>query len=97
MMQTLSMPIQHHDDDAPGCAYLLGSHEPCGAPCHGHSPYCAAHHAICHFRRGSAAERRWLRHLDALADAVGGRAAGSGAVPPDHFLSRLERLTRAFS
>jgi hypothetical protein len=80
-----------------GCAYPVDGGGACGAPCRLASPYCAAHHALCYLRRGSPAEARRLRGLEALARAVGGRRTRGGSAPPVRFLDRLERLARALS
>ena len=86
------------------CAYIFGDpREAGGARRHCRqrrqpgSSYCARHHARCHLSGGSAAERRGLREVEKLADAVGGRRSGENGGPPARFLARLERLLRDFS
>ena len=87
---------QDDGDRVEGCAYLEdGAGGPCGALCRLGSSYCPAHHALCHIRGGSPAERRLLRETEALAKAVGGRRGRPGRRPPDSFLRRLEQVTRA--
>jgi hypothetical protein len=98
-----SAPLPAHSEAA-DCAYILGDpragsgawrrcpelHQP-------GSSYCPHHHARCHLTGGSAAERRRLREVERLADAVGGRRSGENRGPPARFLARLERLVRGFS
>src|SRR2546427_772778 len=60
-----------------GCAYLLdgaaGRASRCGGGRRPDSSYCAAHHALCHIAAGSAAERRELEAVEALARIARGR------------------------
>jgi hypothetical protein len=61
------------------------------------SPYCPAHHALCHVAYGSAAEADRLREVEAIAKVVGGRRGGSTVGPSRRFLTRIERAARGFS
>src|SRR5712692_8352530 len=86
-----------------GCAYILdaspaGSAGPvfCGTPCRPDSPYCAAHHALCHLSHGSRAEARQLRAIEALAAAVGGRQGRPMRQPGQAWLRRIEGACRPF-
>jgi len=81
------------DDAAPGGA----AGRPCDAPCRPGSAYCPEHDALCHLPAGSAAERRQLRAIEALARVVGGRRGRDARSPPAALLRRLERTERAFS
>jgi hypothetical protein len=90
--------------EAVGCAFVLddngvipGRSRSCGAPLRAGSAYCETHHAICHLPAGSAAEKRQLREIAALAKAVGGKLGRPAAGPPPMLLRRLERIERAFS
>src|SRR5258708_1155674 len=63
-----------------GCAFVIdgangsgGGVNFCNAPRESDSAYCARHHALCRLPRGSAAEARGLREIEALAKAVEGR------------------------
>src|SRR5438128_4368285 len=85
-----------------GCAFVVDG-EPgpggagfCNAPRRAGSAYCPRHHALCHLPNGSAAERRQLREIDALAEAVGGRQGRETRRPPDRLLRRLDRIAREF-
>lgn len=83
-----------------GCAYIVDNqveHEACGAPRRRASSYCARHHALCHVRCGTIAEKTRLREVEALANAVGGRRARDGGEPSFRFLRRLEHAVRDFS
>src|SRR5260370_7176065 len=79
-----------------GCAYILdaspdGPAGPvyCGTPCRPDSPYCTAHHALCHLSHGSRAEARQLRAIEALAAAVGGRQGRPAWQPGQAWLRPL--------
>ena len=87
-----------------GCAFVLdgtgGGPGPvnfCNAPRQPGSAYCPAHHACCHLANGSAAERRQLCEIEALAKAVGGTQGRPARHPPDRVLRRLDRVARVFS
>ena len=85
-----------------GCAFVIegaddGPGGVCNAPREPGSAYCPRHHALCHLPKGSAAERRQLREIDALAAAVGGRQGREARDPPDPLLRRLDRIAQAFS
>jgi len=85
---------------AESCAYVVADRQGaiparfCGTPCRPGSAYCPEHHALCHLRSGSAAERRQLHAIDALADAVGGRHGRPAAYPPPPLLRRLEQVVQ---
>ena len=86
--------------DMPSCAFVLDAVDPvrvCGAPAQSGSAYCEPHHALCHLPAGSAAERRQLREIAALAKAVGGKQGRIASGPPPVLLRRLRRIERAFS
>ena len=92
------------EEDNGGCAFLIDDANPnpsplnfCGAPRETGSAYCPPHHAVCHLPKGSAAERRQISEIDALADAVGGRQGREARDPPTGLLRRLDRIARAFS
>lgn len=87
-----------------GCAFLLGNGESgpggsrfCDAPRQPGSAYCPLHHALCHLPIGSTAERRRLREIEALAEAVGGKQGGHATQPSPGLLRRLDRIARASS
>ncbi len=83
-----------------GCAFVLEDADGhrlmrfCGAARRSGSAYCPEHHARCRLRGGSAAERRRLREIDALAAAVGGKHAPTARQPSAGMLRRLERAAR---
>jgi hypothetical protein len=83
-----------------GCAYLLdgagGRAGRCGCERRPGSSYCVEHHALCHLPRGSAAERRELEQVEALATIVGGRQGRPSRDSPPAVLHRLDRLSRLF-
>jgi hypothetical protein len=88
--------------DLSGCAFILDGTGPsrahrCSAPVHAGSAYCPTHHALCHLPAGSAAERRQLREIAALAKAVGGKQGRAAATPPPLLLGRLKRIEQAFT
>ena len=92
----------NHEDDG-GCAFVLGgtgsgpgSVNFCNAPRQPGSAYCPPHHACCHLANGSAAERRQLCEIEALAKAVGGTQGRATRHPPARLLRRLDRVARAF-
>jgi len=87
-----------------GCAFVLdgAGRDPasvnfCNAPRQPGSAYCPPHHAGCHLANGSAAERRQLCEIEALAKAVGGTQGRAARHPPARLLRRLDRVARAFS
>jgi hypothetical protein len=91
-------------DDGGGCAFIIdgtdlnsGRVDFCAAAPEAGSAYCRQHHALCHLPRRSAGERRQLREIDALAEAVGGRQGRAGRHPPPRLLRRLDRVARAIS
>lgn len=92
------------DPESAGCAFVLDAIDPepgrpllCGAPLQPGSAYCGPHHTLCHLPAGSAAERRQLREIAALAKAVGGKQGRAASAPPPPLLRRLARIERAFS
>jgi hypothetical protein len=92
----------HNGKNHGACAFVLdaagGNHGPvnfCNAPSQPGSAYCPAHHASCHLANGSAAERRQLREIEALAEAVGGKRGRVTRHPPARLLRRLDRVARA--
>lgn len=86
--------------DERGCVYVLDVTEGdrrgrfCGAGRRPGSPYCPDHHARCRLRGGSAAERRRLREIEALAAAAGGKHVLGACQPSAGMLRRLERSAR---
>jgi hypothetical protein len=92
----LSLANGHED---PGCAYPLGVGKParsCGLPRRPKSSYCQDHHVLCHVACGTSAEADFLREVETLACAVGGRQGWRGSGPPRFFLKRLEYVVRGF-
>ena len=67
----------------------------CAAPRRAGSAYCHAHHALCYLPSDSLAERRKLKEIEALAEAVGGRSGRPARRPPPRFLQRMDRVSRA--
>lgn len=98
-----AVPIEPGGEGEPGCAFVLDAADPgagarfCNAPQRPGSAYCPLHHASCYLRSGSVAERRQLREIEALAEAVGGKRGPAGRRPPRSLLRRLDRIARAFS
>jgi hypothetical protein len=87
-----------------GCVFVLDGADAvpprsgfCDAPRQPGSSYCARHHARCHLPSGSAAERRQLCEIEALARVVGGKQGREASQPPDRLLRRLDRVARAVS
>jgi hypothetical protein len=99
-MREITPPRKNEGEDLDhGCAYLVegpSGHQICGAPCQTSSPYCSHHHSLCYVACGSKAERRRLREVETLANAVGGRRARQGVAPSRQFLERLEQAIRDF-
>jgi hypothetical protein len=90
---------EYHGADI-GCAYILGENEErrnCGAPRRFGSPYCPAHHALCHVPCGTTEEVTRQREVEALANAVGGRRTRNSGEPSGRFLRRLGHAVRDFS
>ena len=92
------------EEDEGGCAFVVDDTDPfpsgvkfCYSPRASGSAYCPRHHALCHLPKGSAAERRELREIEALAEAVGGRQGREAPRPPDRLLRRLDRIAQVFS
>ena len=88
--------------DPPGCVFIGdgpsgGPGQACGAPRRPGSSYCEAHHRLCHLPPGGRGEARRLMHIEGLAGAAGGRLGRNLRLPPDAFLSRLERSARLLS
>jgi hypothetical protein len=84
-----------------GCAFIVADTAPeageprvCNAARRPGSAYCPQHHARCRLPAGSAGERRQLREIEALAEAVGGRQGRPARSPPPALLRRLARLER---
>ena len=84
-----------------GCCFTMtsegGGHGTCNAPRRRGSAYCAEHHAACHTLPGSAAEKRRIAEIEALATIVGGRRGAAASQPPPRLLRRLIRVERRFS
>jgi len=98
--QSLDGEGERHD----GCAFVLdnpgcspGPVKFCNAQSQPGSAYCPPHHAWCHLPNGSAAERRQMREIEALAEAVGGKQGRVARRPPAQLLRRLDRVARASS
>jgi hypothetical protein len=93
--------VTREDESADyGCAFVVdasGGATFCQAPRVAGSAYCPDHHAECHLPKGSTAEARQLREIEALAEAVGGRLGHAAPDPPDPLLRRLDRIARAYS
>jgi hypothetical protein len=92
------LPGPRHDDF--GWAFIVtseGVHQSCGKPRRALSAYCADHHALCHVPCGTIEEKRRLREVEALANAVGGRRSRDDVQPSRRFLRRLEHALRSFS
>lgn len=96
MQQAIGPAAQRDMQDA-ACTYPIEGEGICGAPRRPGSSYCTTHHALCYLPRGSAAERRRLRRIEALAEAVGGRRSRDRAAPSPRFLERLERSVRGLA
>ncbi len=97
LMQDL-LPGLRADDV--GCAYIVAgeaTYQSCGQPRQAASPNCPEHHALCHVPSGTAEEKKRLREVEALANAVGGRRARNIGAPSRRFLRRLEQALRPFS
>ena len=89
--------------DDPGCSFILGEGGAdragpvyCGLPCRPGSDYCAAHHALCHLRRGGRAEIMKGFAIEALAEAVGGRIARPRPAPSPAWFPRVEKAAQPF-
>jgi hypothetical protein len=104
LLEAEALSIETDDDSAIGCAYMLengaavlpGGVRFCDAALQPGSAYCARHHTLCHLRRGSAAEERQLREIEALATAVGGKQGRATPRPPPGLLRRLIEIERSF-
>lgn len=98
------LPTDTEPEPDGGCAFVLdgeahvkAGQTRCGAPCRPGSVYCDAHHALCYLLIASPAEKRKLKEIQALADAVGGRSGRPSRRPPRRFLQRMDRVSRAAS
>jgi hypothetical protein len=59
-----------------GCRYIIDDTlQSCGGKRQPGSSYCPEHHALCHLPRHSSAERRQIRQINWISNAVGGRQA----------------------
>ena len=95
-------PIIMESEPNDGCAFVLDRESRaaagqirCAAPRRPGSAYCHAHHALCHLPSESLAERRKLKEIEALAEAVGGRSGRPARrPPPPRFLQRMNRVSR---
>jgi hypothetical protein len=95
-------PINAEPEPDGGCAFVLdvdtritAGRTFCAALCRPGSAYCHAHHAVCHLPSESLAERRKIKEIEALAEAVGGKSGRSARCPPPSFLQRMNRVSRA--
>lgn len=96
-----TVPLAVAGREEEGCAFPLITKSKdaalpgfCQAPAQPGSAYCPHHHALCHLRRGSRAEKAQLREVDRLARLVGGRHGRGGEGPSQRFLERLEQAVR---
>jgi hypothetical protein len=87
-----------------GCAFVLDIESRatagqicCATPRRPGSAYCHTHHALCYLPSESLAERRKLKEIEALAEAVGGRSGRPARRPSPSFLQRMNRVSRAAS
>ncbi|MGD9614219.1 MAG: hypothetical protein AB7H90_11500 [Alphaproteobacteria bacterium] len=85
-----------------GCAFVFDRESRaatgqtcCAAPRRLGSVYCPEHHAVCYLPSESLAERRKLKEIEALAEAVGGRSGRPTGQPSPRFLRRMDRISRA--
>jgi hypothetical protein len=97
-------PTNAESEPDDGCAFVLEEENRaaagqvyCAAPRRAGSAYCHAHHALCYLPSESLAERRKLKEIEALAEAVGGRSGRPARRPPPRFLQRMDRASRAAS
>ena len=95
-------PTNAESEPDDGCAFVLEGDSRatagqvyCAAPRRPGSAYCHAHHALCYLPSESLAERRKLKEIEALAEAVGGRSGRPARRPPPRFLQRMDRVSRA--
>jgi hypothetical protein len=94
-------PINAESEPDGGCAFVLDEENLgvtgqtcCTAPRRRGSARCDAHHALCYLRSESLAERRKLKEIEALAEAVGGRSGRPTRRPSPRFLQRMDRASR---
>jgi hypothetical protein len=95
--------LEHaHSEPEGGCAFVLdpdtsttAGRSYCAVPRRPGSAYCHEHHALCYLPSHSLAERRKLKEIEALAEAVGGRSGRPARRPPPSFLSRMDRVSRS--
>ena len=97
-------PTNAESEPDDGCAFVLEEESRaaagqicCAAPRRAGSAYCHAHHALCYLPSQSLAERRKLKEIEALAEAVGGRSGRPARRPPPRFLQRMDRASQAAS
>ena len=97
-------PTNAESEPDDGCAFVLEEDNRategqvyCAAPRRAGSAYCHAHHALCYLPSESLAERRKLKEIEVLAEAVGGRSGRPARRPPPRFLQRMDRASRAAS
>ena len=94
------LPTHAQPEPEGGCAFILdadtkatGGRTRCSAPRRPGSVYC--HHALCYLPFSSLAERRKLKEIEALAEAVGGRSGRPARQPPPRFMRRMDQISRA--
>src|SRR5260370_18133009 len=92
------------EEDDCGCAFVVDDTDPfpggvkfCDAPRASGSAYCPRHQALCHLPKDSAAERRELREIEALAEAIGGKRGREARQAPDRPLRRLRHISQTGS
>jgi len=68
-----------------GCRYLVDDrlHQFGAQEKHG-SSYCPGHHALCYLPPDSLLERRRIRQIDRIGEAIGGRQAGKNTAGALH-------------
>lgn len=102
MLSGAELPIGAEPEASDGCAFVFdrimqmaAGRTRCAAPLRAGSAYCEAHHALCYLPMESLAERRKLKEIEALAEAVGGKRGRPARRPPPRFLQRMNRVSRA--
>jgi hypothetical protein len=75
-----------------GCLYILDDRRSCDcARQFGGSPYCAAHHALCHLAVGSRAEQSRISEIEDIGRFIGARVAKTALrIPPTRFMRALD-------
>jgi hypothetical protein len=70
------------------CAYPVDDGTACEELAAPLSPYCTAHHALCHLKRGTRLEKSRLKQIEKLSTQRHGKWPAQWGPPPTHPANR---------